>query len=175
MCVLEAQFAGEPGYTGQLLTISHRTPYEVVPRLACPLPSSVRPGARLGMEKCEETDRPDGWRADRVDGPRATICWRPYDPTGVGPSPPRARVRPWPGPGWSEWRRFDAVTQWQRRLVSLWMMARFVSNFSILWIARRLGGRRESRAIEEYGCAIAPLIVFALLWLLTDSVQRPQA
>jgi hypothetical protein len=55
------------------------------------------------------------------------------------------------------------------------MMARFVSNFSILWIARRLGGRRESRAIEEYGCAIAPLIVFALLWLLTDSVQRPKA
>jgi hypothetical protein len=34
---------------------------------------------------------------------------------------------------------------------------------------------RESRAIEEFGCAVAPLVLFALFWVLADSAPRPTA
>jgi hypothetical protein len=45
------------------------------------------------------------------------------------------------------------------------------------------GGRRlargidgyEWRAIEEFGCAVAPLLLFALIWLLADSARRPRS
>jgi hypothetical protein len=45
----------------------------------------------------------------------------------------------------------------------------------ILWVSRRLVGRRQSRAIDEYGRAIVPLMAFALLWLVVYSGQRSNA
>jgi hypothetical protein len=50
-----------------------------------------------------------------------------------------------------------------------------VAAFGFLWASRRLIGRRQSRAIEESGRAIAPLIAFALLWLLVYSGERSNA
>jgi hypothetical protein len=41
-------------------------------------------------------------------------------------------------------------------------------------LARGIDGR-EWCAIEEFGCGVAPLLVFALIWLLADSAQRPNA
>jgi hypothetical protein len=35
------------------------------------------------------------------------------------------------------------------------------------------GGLVQRLAAEEFGCAVAPLLVFALLWLLAESPQRP--
>ncbi|MCU1384642.1 MAG: hypothetical protein JWL71_3339 [Acidobacteria bacterium] len=67
------------------------------------------------------------------------------------------------------------MVQWRRRSALFWTIACFVASFSILWALRRFSGRRESVAIEEYGWTIAPLIAFALLWLLVDSVQRPKS
>jgi hypothetical protein len=41
-----------------------------------------------------------------------------------------------------------------------------------LWGGRRLArgidGRVPPRAIEECGCAVAPLLLFALIWLFAD-------
>jgi hypothetical protein len=49
------------------------------------------------------------------------------------------------------------------------MIGRVVAVLGLLWIGGRLArgiAGRESRAIEECGCAIAPLLLFALFWLL---------
>jgi hypothetical protein len=35
--------------------------------------------------------------------------------------------------------------------------------------------RRELRAIEDFGCAVAPLVLFALMWLLAGWRNRPPA
>jgi hypothetical protein len=47
-----------------------------------------------------------------------------------------------------------------------------------VWISRRLArwfGHRRWRAIEAFGWAVAPLVLIALLSLLVDSAQRPNA
>jgi hypothetical protein len=41
-------------------------------------------------------------------------------------------------------------------------------------LARGIAGCRW-RAIEEFASGVAPLVLFALLWLLADSVQPPSA
>jgi hypothetical protein len=67
------------------------------------------------------------------------------------------------------------MAEWRRRLACLWMICRVFVAFGLLWVggrfARVIDGRK-SRAIEECGCAVAPLVLFALLWLLDDSPQR---
>jgi hypothetical protein len=50
-----------------------------------------------------------------------------------------------------------------------------VAAVGLRWITRGVIGRRQSSGIEEYGRAIAPLIAFALLWLLVYSGQRTNA
>jgi hypothetical protein len=48
--------------------------------------------------------------------------------------------------------------------------------YALLWVGRRFArviDARESHAIEECGCAVAPLVLFALVWLLADSSKRP--
>jgi hypothetical protein len=54
------------------------------------------------------------------------------------------------------------------------MICRVFVGFALLWVGARFArviDGRKSRAIEEYGCAVAPLVLFALLWLLDDSPQ----
>jgi hypothetical protein len=55
------------------------------------------------------------------------------------------------------------------------MLYRVFVAFTLLWVGRRFArviDGRTSRAIEECGCAVAPLVLFTLLWLLDDSPQR---
>jgi len=58
------------------------------------------------------------------------------------------------------------------------MIGSLFAVLSFLWGRRRLArgiDGRQWRAIEEFGCAVAPLLLFALMWLLVDSAQRPHA
>jgi len=48
----------------------------------------------------------------------------------------------------------------------LWTVGRIMAALAILWVSRRLVGRRQSRTIDEYGRAIVPLMAFARLWLV---------
>jgi hypothetical protein len=64
---------------------------------------------------------------------------------------------------------------WRRRLACLWIIARVFVAFALLWVGGRfahVSDGRKSRAVEECGGAVAPLVLFALLWLLDDSPQR---
>jgi hypothetical protein len=68
--------------------------------------------------------------------------------------------------------------QWRRRSAWLWMICGLVAVAYLPWGGRRLArgiGGREWHAIDEFGCAVAPLLLFALIWLLADSAQRPNA
>jgi hypothetical protein len=70
------------------------------------------------------------------------------------------------------------VVRRRRRSAWLWMICRLFGVFGLLWVGRRLArgiDGREWRVIEECGCAIAPLVLFALFGLLADSAQRPNA
>ena len=58
------------------------------------------------------------------------------------------------------------------------MIDGFFALLYLMWGGRRLARRidaHEWRAIEEFGCAVAPLALFALIWLLADSVQPHDA
>ncbi len=69
------------------------------------------------------------------------------------------------------------VFPWQRRSAWVWIIRGLVAVLYLLWSGRRLArgiDGCERRAIEEFGCAAAPLVFFALLWLLADSPQRPK-
>jgi hypothetical protein len=47
-----------------------------------------------------------------------------------------------------------------------------------VWISQRLArwfGRRRWRAIEAFGCAVAPLVLVALISILINSPQPPNA
>ena len=68
------------------------------------------------------------------------------------------------------------MLQWRRRLAWLWMVAGFVALTCLLCCGRRVAwlvNEHTSRAIEEYGSAIAPLLLFTLLWLIADPPPRP--
>jgi hypothetical protein len=70
------------------------------------------------------------------------------------------------------------IVRWRRGSAWPWVIGRLFAVFGLLWVRRRL--RRgvdgsESRAIEEFVCAAAPLVLFALFWALADSPQRPNA
>jgi hypothetical protein len=67
------------------------------------------------------------------------------------------------------------MVSWQRRSAQLWMICGLFAITSLLWAGRRLARRIEWRAIEEFGGAIAPLVLFALIWLLADSSPRAKA
>ena len=70
------------------------------------------------------------------------------------------------------------MVRWRRRSAWLWMICRLFGVVGLLWVGRRLVrgiDGREWRVIEEFGCAIAPLVLFAFFWLLADSAQRPNA
>jgi hypothetical protein len=48
----------------------------------------------------------------------------------------------------------------------------------LLWSGRRRArgiDGRDWRAIEEFGCAVAPLLLFALIWLLAEPAPPPNA
>ena len=74
-------------------------------------------------------------------------------------------------------QRIDHAAQWRRPAGWLWMIAGVVAVLCLLW-----GGRRMSRgvnehawcAIEECGRSIAPLVLFALLWLMADPPPNAQ-
>jgi hypothetical protein len=58
------------------------------------------------------------------------------------------------------------------------MIAGLAALLFVLWSTRRMSrGINEHawRALEECGSALAPLLVFALLWLMADLVRRPNA
>ena len=64
------------------------------------------------------------------------------------------------------------ILQWRRRSARLWMIGGLLAVMWLLGGGRRLArgiDERAWRAIEEFGCAVVPLLVFALIWLLTDS------
>jgi hypothetical protein len=64
---------------------------------------------------------------------------------------------------------------WRCRSACLWITSRVVVAFALLWIGRRFArvmDARKSCAIEQCGCGAAPLVLFALLWLLDDSPQQ---
>ena len=67
------------------------------------------------------------------------------------------------------------MASWRHESAWLWTVGRIMAAFGILWVSRCLVGRRQSRAIDEYGRAIVPLMAFALLWLLVYSGQRSNA
>jgi hypothetical protein len=79
----------------------------------------------------------------------------------------------------SRWRWCDVhgrVVHWRRGSAWLWMLAGLVALLCLLWGGRRMArGVNEHawRAIEECGAAIAPLLLFALLWLIVDPPPRP--
>jgi hypothetical protein len=69
------------------------------------------------------------------------------------------------------------MVSWLRRPARLWMICGL---FAILFSSGEAEGwravdGREWRAIDEFGCAIAPLVLFALIWLLVDSAPPPNA
>jgi hypothetical protein len=68
--------------------------------------------------------------------------------------------------------------QWRRHSPRLWMICGLFAVVYLLWDGRRLARRavgREGRGIDEFRCAVAPLVVYALMWLLADSAQPPNA
>jgi hypothetical protein len=70
----------------------------------------------------------------------------------------------------------DHAAQWRRSAGWPWMIAGLVAVLCLLWGGRRVArGVNEHvwRAIEECGSAIAPLLLFALLWLIVDPPPRP--
>jgi hypothetical protein len=72
----------------------------------------------------------------------------------------------------------EAKVSWQGRSTQLWMICGLFAIMSLLWGGRRLArgiDGRAWRAIEEFGGAIAPLVLFALIWLLADSSPGPNA
>src|SRR5579862_8010930 len=77
-------------------------------------------------------------------------------------TPQALRERRWPAPCCSA-----------DRAMRLWIICRVFVTFLLLWIGRRFArvtDARRSRAIEECACAVAPLVLFALVWLLTDPI-----
>ncbi len=70
------------------------------------------------------------------------------------------------------------VFEWRRRVAWLWMVCSLFAVLCLLWDGRRLArgiDRRDWRALEEFRYAVAPLLLFALLWLFADFVQPPNA
>jgi hypothetical protein len=67
------------------------------------------------------------------------------------------------------------MASWRHESAWLWTVGRIMAALGLLWVSRRLIGRRQSRAIDEYSRAIVPLMAFALLWLLVYSGQRSNA
>jgi hypothetical protein len=70
------------------------------------------------------------------------------------------------------------MVRWRRRSAWLRIIGRLFATFGLLWVRRRLGrgvDGRESRAIEACVRGVAPLVLFALLWVLADSAERPNA
>jgi hypothetical protein len=64
---------------------------------------------------------------------------------------------------------------WRCRSACLWIVGRVFVAFALLWVREmsvRVIAGRKSHAIEECGCAVAPLVLFAVVWLLDDSPQR---
>ena len=63
------------------------------------------------------------------------------------------------------------VAEWRRSVASLWMICRFFVIVCLLSIGRALArgvDRRGRHAIEDFGYAAAPLVLFALIALLGD-------
>jgi hypothetical protein len=61
---------------------------------------------------------------------------------------------------------------WRRRSACLWILGRIFVAFALLWVGGRLArviDGQKSHAFDECRCAVAPLVLFALLWLLDDS------
>jgi hypothetical protein len=66
----------------------------------------------------------------------------------------------------------SGIARWRLQSAWLWMIGRCLVVFGLVWVGRRLTHRRVSGSLEEFGYAIAPLVLFALLWLLADSPPR---
>jgi hypothetical protein len=61
----------------------------------------------------------------------------------------------------------------RRRTACLCIVARFLARVGLEWVGRAFGRDRQSPAIEEFGRAVAPLLLFAMFLLLVDSAPQP--
>jgi hypothetical protein len=70
------------------------------------------------------------------------------------------------------------MVQWRQRGAWLQVTVGFVAIVCLLWSGRRFARGIDSRALsalEEFGGAVAPLILLALMWLLAESTRSPNA
>ena len=70
------------------------------------------------------------------------------------------------------------MVQWQRRGAWLQVALGLFAVVCLLWTGRKFArgiDRRALIALEEFGCAVAPLILIALMWLLAESTRSPNA
>jgi hypothetical protein len=66
---------------------------------------------------------------------------------------------------------------WRRRSACFWMFGRVFVALAMPWVCGRLArliDAGKSRAIEERGCALAPLLLFVVLSLLDDSTEQSE-
>jgi hypothetical protein len=70
------------------------------------------------------------------------------------------------------------VVQWRQRGVWLQVTVGCVVIACLLWSGRKFARGIDSRALsalEEFGGAVAPLMLLALIWLLAESTRSPNA
>jgi hypothetical protein len=68
-----------------------------------------------------------------------------------------------------------ATSRWGSRSTWRWLLCGLVGVLCLLCggrrIARRIAGHKWG-AIEEFGCAVAPLVLFALVWRLAGAARE---
>jgi hypothetical protein len=68
------------------------------------------------------------------------------------------------------------LAQWRRRGAWLQVGLGLFAVMCLVWGGRKFArgiDRRALIALEEFGCAVAPLILIALVWLLAGSTRPP--
>ena len=70
------------------------------------------------------------------------------------------------------------MVQWRQRGAWIQVTVGLFAIVCLLWSGRRFARGIDSRALsalEEFGGAVAPLILIALMWLLAGSTRSPNA
>jgi hypothetical protein len=70
------------------------------------------------------------------------------------------------------------MVEWRQRGAWLQVTVGFFAIVCLLWSGRKFARAIDSRAmsaLEEFGGAVAPLILLALMWLLAGSTRSPNA
>ena len=70
------------------------------------------------------------------------------------------------------------AVRWRRHLAWLQVTLGLFVVLCLLWGGRRFArgiDRRALMAVDEFACAAAPLILFALMWLLAGSTRSSNA